>query len=255
MILQRFRAADFGGARRNAILYVKRRRFASGCRLTMFHVEPPLGTLGGFTWNTSVSWPRGSDSRTTVQSIVARHAAPVMTDSADLPRHVGARRDLPRARDPDVADQGARDAAIAECGGGMAANASVAAARLGAQVQYWGRVGDDALGDADPRRAARPKASTSAHVRRVPGCVSPSAAILVDARRRTPDLRLQRSRRSIAMPIVAAARRVSRSFDAVLADVRWPRGRCRRARSRRARAGKIARARRRRRTASRHCAI
>jgi sulfofructose kinase len=34
----------------------------------------------------------------------------------------------------------------AECGGGMAANASVAAARLGADVRYLGRVGDDALG-------------------------------------------------------------------------------------------------------------
>ena len=33
-----------------------------------------------------------------------------------------------------------------ECGGGMAANAAVAAARLGADVQYWGRVADDALG-------------------------------------------------------------------------------------------------------------
>ena len=33
-----------------------------------------------------------------------------------------------------------------ESGGGMAANASVAVARLGGQAHYWGRVGDDALG-------------------------------------------------------------------------------------------------------------
>jgi hypothetical protein len=33
-----------------------------------------------------------------------------------------------------------------ECGGGMAANASVAVARLGGQSHYWGRVGDDELG-------------------------------------------------------------------------------------------------------------
>ena len=34
-----------------------------------------------------------------------------------------------------------------ECGGGMAANASVAVARLGGDAHYWGRVGADALGD------------------------------------------------------------------------------------------------------------
>ena len=34
-----------------------------------------------------------------------------------------------------------------ECGGGMAANASVAVARLGGQAHYWGRVGSDELGD------------------------------------------------------------------------------------------------------------
>jgi len=33
-----------------------------------------------------------------------------------------------------------------ETGGGTAANASFAARRLGAEVQYWGRVGDDAVG-------------------------------------------------------------------------------------------------------------
>lgn len=33
-----------------------------------------------------------------------------------------------------------------ESGGGMAANAAVAAARLGAHVRLWSRVGDDPLG-------------------------------------------------------------------------------------------------------------
>ena len=33
-----------------------------------------------------------------------------------------------------------------EAGGGMASNASVAASRLGGEVEYWGRVGDDAFG-------------------------------------------------------------------------------------------------------------
>ena len=34
-----------------------------------------------------------------------------------------------------------------ESGGGMAANAAVAAARLGAQVAFWGPTGDDATAD------------------------------------------------------------------------------------------------------------
>ena len=33
-----------------------------------------------------------------------------------------------------------------ETGGGMAANAAVAAARLGAEVELWSRVGDDPAG-------------------------------------------------------------------------------------------------------------
>src|SRR6187401_2406603 len=34
-----------------------------------------------------------------------------------------------------------------ECGGGMAASASVAVSRLGGDAVYWGRVGDDPLGE------------------------------------------------------------------------------------------------------------
>ena len=37
--------------------------------------------------------------------------------------------------------------AFTECGGGMAANASVAVARLGGQACYWGRLGADLLGE------------------------------------------------------------------------------------------------------------
>ncbi|HXX83722.1 MAG TPA: PfkB family carbohydrate kinase [Casimicrobiaceae bacterium] len=65
-----------------------------------------------------------------------------------------------------------------ETGGGMAANASFAAKRLGADVEYWGRVGDDALGDRILSELAAAGIGT-ATVRRVPGCKSPTAAILV----------------------------------------------------------------------------
>src|SRR5258705_11571664 len=65
-----------------------------------------------------------------------------------------------------------------ECGGGMAANASVAVARLGGDAHYWGRVGDDELGTRILTQLAAEHVNTTS-VRRVPGCVSPSAAILV----------------------------------------------------------------------------
>ena len=67
---------------------------------------------------------------------------------------------------------------FAESGGGMAANASVAIARLGGSAHYWGRVGDDALGTRILGELAAEGVDVS-RVRRIPGCASPSAAILV----------------------------------------------------------------------------
>ena len=69
---------------------------------------------------------------------------------------------------------------FAECGGGMAANASVAVSRLGGAAHYWGRVGDDELGRRIVAQLAADRVDTST-VRRVADCVSPSAAILVAA--------------------------------------------------------------------------
>jgi sulfofructose kinase len=109
----------------------------------------------------------------------------------------------------------------AECGGGMAANASVAIARLGGQVQYWGRVGDDELGRRILAQLAAEGVEVDA-VRRVAGCVSPSAAILVadDGERlvcayNDPGLDPDPA----WLPIDRVA-----GVDAVLADVRWPAG-------------------------------
>ena len=111
--------------------------------------------------------------------------------------------------------------AFVESGGGMAANASVAVARLGGEAHYWGRVGDDPLG-------ARILAQLTAEgvaiggVRRVPGAVSPSAAILVadDGERlvcafNDPALDPDPSWLPVARVAAAAA---------VMADVRWPAG-------------------------------
>ncbi|MEP7330032.1 MAG: sugar kinase [Betaproteobacteria bacterium] len=108
-----------------------------------------------------------------------------------------------------------------ECGGGMAANASVAVARLSGAASYWGRVGDDALGT---RICAELEAEgvDVSHVRRVPDCVSPSAAILVaaDGERLVcayNDPKLDHDAAWLPLADVA-------TYDAVLADVRWPAG-------------------------------
>ena len=66
-----------------------------------------------------------------------------------------------------------------EAGGGMASNASVAAARLGAQVEYWGRIGDDASGAQIVAWLDAEGVKTD-NVRRVAGARSPRTAVLVD---------------------------------------------------------------------------
>lgn len=110
---------------------------------------------------------------------------------------------------------------FAECGGGMAANASVAIARLSGMASYWGRVGDDALGARICAELADEGVDVT-KVRRVQQCVSPSAAILVaaDGERlvcayNDPALDTDPS----WLPLADVA-----TFDAVLADVRWPEG-------------------------------
>jgi sulfofructose kinase len=111
--------------------------------------------------------------------------------------------------------------ACIESGGGMAANASVAASRLGAKVSYCGRVGDDEAGRRILTQLSGERVDVSL-VRRIDACQSPIATILVD----------RRGERLICiyndpaldpdpawLPVEAI-----RKFDAVLADVRWPQG-------------------------------
>jgi sulfofructose kinase len=110
---------------------------------------------------------------------------------------------------------------FSECGGGMAANAAVAAARLGAAVSLWSRVGDDALGNQIAAELAGEGVDVAA-VRRMPGCRSAHAAILVDPQGE----RLICAYNDPAfdahpgwLPIARVA-----EADAVMADVRWPQG-------------------------------
>lgn len=108
-----------------------------------------------------------------------------------------------------------------ECGGGMAANASVAVARLGGQASYWGRLGADDRGTRILHELSGEGVDVST-VRRVPGAASPADAILVDdAGERLVcaylDPRLDPDPSWLPLDRVG-------QFDAVLADVRWPLG-------------------------------
>jgi sulfofructose kinase len=111
--------------------------------------------------------------------------------------------------------------AFSECGGGMAANAAVAIARLGGDVEYWGRVADDPLG----HRILADLAAEGVDVRsarRVGGARSPCTSILVSDRGE----RLICSFTDPALdpdPGWLPLERVP-AFDVVLADVRWPLG-------------------------------
>ena len=111
--------------------------------------------------------------------------------------------------------------ACVESGGGMAANASVAASRLGAQVSYCGRVGNDAAGTRILAQLAAERVDVTM-VRRVDRCQSPIATILVDRHGERliciyndPALDPDPS----WLPVESI-----RNFSAVLADVRWPEG-------------------------------
>jgi sulfofructose kinase len=108
-----------------------------------------------------------------------------------------------------------------ESGGGMAANASVAAARLGGTAHYWGRVGNDALGGKILAQLTTEGVNVDV-VQRFDGCISPTTAVLVadDGARlictyNDPAIDQDPS----WLPLHAMRR-----FDVVLADVRWPRG-------------------------------
>lgn len=108
-----------------------------------------------------------------------------------------------------------------DVGGGVAANAAVAVARLGGEARYAGQVGDDALGATIVADLGAAGVDTS-RVRPVPGLRSPLSAVLVDAAGErmivnyTPDGLFVSGDVSPAEDVAGA--------DAVLVDVRWPAG-------------------------------
>lgn len=114
-----------------------------------------------------------------------------------------------------------RALAALAAGGGMAATAAVAAARLGGRVAFWGRVGDDPAGETIRAGLAAEGVGIGA-LRRIPGAVSSTSAIIVDAAGERLIVN-HRGERLDADPSWLPLAEVA-TADAVLADLRWPEG-------------------------------
>jgi len=110
---------------------------------------------------------------------------------------------------------------FAEAGGGPAATAAVAVARLGGRAELWARVGDDTAGAAIAADLAAHGVGTGT-LRRVPGAVSGQSAVAVDDEGERAILSF-RDPALDADPSWLPLGRV-RGAGAVLADVRWPEG-------------------------------
>lgn len=102
-----------------------------------------------------------------------------------------------------------------EAGGGPAAT------RLGAQVDFIGRVGQDACGASLCAGLAAEGVSVR-HCRRVAGAASGQSAIVVD--RHGERMIINFPGRALAADAAWLAEIDFRRYDAVLADVRWPEG-------------------------------
>ncbi len=110
---------------------------------------------------------------------------------------------------------------FAEVGGGMAANAAVAVARLGGEALFWGPVGEDSVADIMCAQLQAEGVDVRG-LRRVAGLQSSTSAILIDARgeRLVVGYRgsaLQATAEWLQLDSIAGA-------GALLADVRWPQG-------------------------------
>lgn len=107
-----------------------------------------------------------------------------------------------------------------ESGGGMAANAAVAIARLGARVAFRGPAGDDVT--ADTIEAQLRAEGVDVQLQRVAGTRSSHSAVLVD--RHGERLVIGYRGSALQAPADWLSLKEIRNADALLADVRWPRG-------------------------------
>lgn len=112
-----------------------------------------------------------------------------------------------------------RASAFESVGGGPAATAAVAIARLGGSAMLAARVGDDAVG-VEIVRELESYGVDCAAVRRCAGRASSLSAVMVDA----AGERMIVNYRDDALPADASFLPSAAGFDAVLADTRWPEG-------------------------------
>jgi sulfofructose kinase len=108
-----------------------------------------------------------------------------------------------------------------EAGGGMAANAAVAIARLGGKSELWSRTGDDAAGSAI-RAGLKAERVDVRYVQSFEGARSSTSAIIVDHKGE----RLIIGQRDAGMPGGTSWLPLERikEADAVLGDLRWLEG-------------------------------
>jgi sulfofructose kinase len=108
-----------------------------------------------------------------------------------------------------------------ESGGGMAANAAAAVARLGGEAVFWGPTGDDGIATAIHARFVADGVNAD-FLRRFRDCTSSHSAVMVDARGE----RLVVGLRGTALQAPADWLPLDQigSAGALLADVRWPDG-------------------------------
>lgn len=111
--------------------------------------------------------------------------------------------------------------AFAESGGGMAANAAVAIARLRGEVEFWGPTGADGVAEVIRAQLAHEHVDVD-NLRGFQGRSSSHSAVLVDARGE----RLVVGHRGSALQATAEWLPLARikAAGALLADVRWPAG-------------------------------
>ena len=108
-----------------------------------------------------------------------------------------------------------------ESGGGMAANAAAAIARLGGEAVFWGPTGDDAIATAIRARFVVDGVD-AAHLRSFEGHASSHSAVIVDERGERLVVGLRGS--ALHAPADWLPLGQVRSAGALLADVRWPDG-------------------------------
>lgn len=115
-----------------------------------------------------------------------------------------------------------RAEAFSACGGGMAANAAAAVARLGGRASWWGRLGDDPLGDAIIADLERSGVDCSGAVR-IAGARSPSSIVIVDRAGERLVVNFRGAGLEAASPRQLPLAKLS-GFALAHADVRWPEG-------------------------------